>query len=88
MFYVSIAVSDQDIFDEATGITRDALKFCLERIHLNVIEDDGLEPLSLDYTRCASYDRYCKFFFIFMVSKTFLITWKKIKPVEMSHFLK
>ena len=74
MFYVSIAVSDKDIFDEATGITREALKFCLERIHLNVIEDDGLEPLSLDYTRCASYDRYCKFRFS-RITKKLLITW-------------
>ena len=61
MFYVSVAVSDQAIFDENTKVTREALKTCVERIHLNIIQNDGLEPNSMDYTRCATYDRYSKY---------------------------
>ena len=58
-FFVSIAISNQEIF-ERYNLKREDLVGCLERIHLNVIQDDGREPYSLDYTRCATYKRYGK----------------------------
>ena len=34
------------------------VKTCLQKAHLSVMVDDGKEPFTADYTRCAAFDRY------------------------------
>jgi len=36
------------------------IKTCFESAYLSVIEDDGLQPHTVDYTKCALYERYGK----------------------------
>lgn len=36
------------------------IKTCFESAYLSIMEDDGLDPHSVDYTKCALYDRYGK----------------------------
>lgn len=43
---------------EYHGLTADDIKTCLQKVHLSVMPDDGEQPFSDDYTRCATYKRY------------------------------
>lgn len=55
--YIMLNVNDME-FEEESGINHVTLETCLRKAHLSVIADDGAEPYTNDYTRCAAFTRY------------------------------